>query len=191
VPNRVELTIEPQPDDPNGAVRLQVRARDAKFQPLDDANVALEVEPVTFPEVAGAPAARVHVQAEASSGEAGLYQASFVPRQTGGYRASVVVTNSVGAEVGRAEGGWSTDLAAEEFRSLTPNVALLEDIARKTGGEVIAAEALAKFARDLPQRKAPVMETSLNPVWHTPAMFAFALVCLLGEWGLRRWKGMP
>src|SRR5438045_6022989 len=46
--------------------------------------------------------------------------------RSGGYRATAVVSNGVGAEVGRAEAGWSTDLAAEEFRSLTPNVALLE-----------------------------------------------------------------
>jgi len=26
---------------------------------------------------------------------------------------------------------------------------------------------------------------------HTSAMFVFALACFLGEWGLRRWKGLP
>lgn len=191
VPERVELTVEPQPEDATGAVRLLVRARDTKFQPLDDATIALDVEPVTFPEAADAASARVRLQMEASPTEAGLYEASYVPRQTGGFKATAVVTNAAGAEVGRAEGGWSTDLAAEEFRSLTPNVALLEAIAQKTGGEVIAATDLDKFARSLPQRKAPVMETWLNPVWHTPVMFAFALGCLLTEWGIRRWKGMP
>lgn len=50
---------------------------------------------------------------------------------------------------------------------------------------------LEKFARRLPQLKAPVMETWSYPAWHTPALFAFALACLLAEWGLRRWKGMP
>jgi hypothetical protein len=82
-------------------------------------------------------------------------------------------------------------LAAEEFRSLTPNFALLEDLARKTGGEVVAAADLEKFAQRLPQLRAPVMETWSYPAWHTPAMFAFALACLLAEWGLRRWKGLP
>jgi uncharacterized membrane protein len=191
VPERVELTVEPVADDATGAVRLAVRARDTKFQALDDASVALTVEPVTFPEVAGTPPVRVRLPMEASASEAGLYEATYVPRQTGGFRAHAVVTNAAGAEVGRAEAGWSTDLAAEEFRSLTPNVALLEAIAQKTGGEVIAAADLAKFARSLPQRDAPVMETWLNPLWHTPVMFAFALACLLAEWGLRRWKGMP
>ena len=82
-------------------------------------------------------------------------------------------------------------MAAEEFRSLTPNVVLLEDIARKTGGEVVAANKLNEFARKLPQHHAPVMEEWTFPLWHTPVMFGFALACLVSEWGLRRWKGMP
>ena len=101
------------------------------------------------------------------------------------------VKNNAGAELGRAEAGWSTDLAAEEFRSLVPNTALLEDIARKTGGQVVAPGDLDKFVRRLPELRAPVMETWSYPAWHTPLMFGFALACLLAEWGLRRWKGMP
>ena len=83
------------------------------------------------------------------------------------------------------------DLAAEEFRSLTPNLALLEAIARQTGGEMVPAARLEEFARRLPRRHAPVMEAWAFPLWHTPGMFAFAAICLLAEWGLRRWKGMP
>jgi hypothetical protein len=123
--------------------------------------------------------------------EPGLYQAIYVPRQTGGYQVVASVKNNTGADLGRATAGWSTDLAADEFRSLTPNVALLEELARKTGGELIAAADLETFAQRLPQLRAPVMETWSNPAWHTPLMFGFALACLLAEWGLRRWKGMP
>jgi hypothetical protein len=94
-------------------------------------------------------------------------------------------------EVGRADAGWSTDLAAEEFHSLSPNVELLKSIANKTGGEIVLSDKLDQFARNLPRRQAPIMEAWTYPLWHTPAMFGFALVCLLCEWGLRRWKGMP
>jgi hypothetical protein len=93
--------------------------------------------------------------------------------------------------VGTAEAGWSTDLAAEEFRSLVPNLAFLEELARKSGGEVIPVDRLDAFAKSLPQRQAPVMDTWSFPLWHTPWMFALALGCLVSEWGLRRWKGMP
>src|SRR5207237_4666192 len=123
----------------------------------------------------------LRLHAEASANEPGLYQVSYVPRLTGGYKATASVTNAVGGEAGRAEAGWSTDLAAEEFRSLTPNIALLESIARKTGGQIIAADKLDEFARTLPHRHAPVMETWSFPLWHTPAMFAFALACRLSD----------
>ena len=191
VPNQVELTVEPQPEDASGAVRLQVRVRDQTFQPLDNAGVSVEVQPVMMESTAGAATNSIRLATEPSGTEAGLYQATYVPRITGGYKATAFVTNAIGAEVGHAEAGWSTDLAAEEFRSLTPNVALLESIARKTGGEIIPAGKLAEFARNLPHRRAPVMDSWTFPLWHTPAMFAFALACFLGEWGLRRWKGMP
>ncbi len=188
VPNRVQATIEPLAADANGAVSVQVRVRDEKFQPVDDATVTIEIEPVVFD---GQTANNLKLEAEPSLGEPGLYQATYVPRHTGGFKATAAVKSGAGADLGQAAAGWSADLAAEEFRSLTPNRALLEDIARKTGGRVIAAGELEAFAKELPQAKAPVMETWSYPAWHTPLMFAFALGCLLAEWGVRRWKGMP
>jgi uncharacterized membrane protein len=191
VPARVQLTQEPVAADANGAVRLQVRVRDEKFQPVDDAAVMVDIEPVVFEGTGGAAATSIKLEAEPALTEPGLYQITYLPRQTGGYRAVASVKNHAGAELGRAETGWSTDLAAEEFRSLVPNHALLEDIARKTGGQIVAAAELDGFVRRLPELRAPVMETWSYPAWHTPVLFAFALACLLAEWGLRRWKGMP
>ena len=170
---------------------LQVRVRDPKFQPLDNAAVTVKVHPVMAEIIAGAATNSIRLKAEPSLSEPGLYEATYVPRVTGGYEATAYVTNSLGADVGRAVAGWSTDLAAEEFRSLTPNVILLETIARGTGGEIIAANKLNEFSRNLPHRHAPVMDSWTFPLWHTPAMFGFALACLLSEWGLRRWKGLP
>jgi uncharacterized membrane protein len=190
VPNRVDLAVEPKADDPNGAVELQVRVRDPKFQPLDNASVTLEIQPVMTEGAAGPTTNTLRLQAEPALNEPGVYTLAYVPRYTGGYHASVVATNAEGAEVGRAEGGWSTDLAAEEFKSLTPNVGLLETIAKQTGGQILSAGDLDAFAKKLPNKKAPVMEAWTFPLWHTPAMFAFALACFLSEWGLRRWKGL-
>lgn len=191
VPGRVQATVEPVAADANGAVQIQVRVRDEKFLPVDDAAVAIAIEPVGF-EGGGAPeAGGIKLEAEPALSEPGLYQATYVPRTTGGFRATAAVSDHAGVELGSAEVGWSTDLAAEEFRSLVPNTALLEEIARKTGGEVVPAAKLADFAERLPQRRAPVMETWSYPAWHSPVMFAFALGCLLAEWGIRRWKGLP
>jgi uncharacterized membrane protein len=209
VPNRVDVQVEQKRDDPNQAVLLQVRARDPKFLPLDNAAVTIAVSPVGADarkpaarsmSAPGQPAASaaattnqpaaIHFTAEPDAQEAGLYQATFVPRDTGGYHVTAVVTNAVGAEAGRAEAGWSTDLAAEEFRSLKPNRALLETIAQKTGGEIIAADKLDEFARGLPLRQVPITESWSFPLWHQAAVFLFALACFVAEWGLRRLKGL-
>jgi len=191
VPLRVQTTIEPLPADANGTVQVQIRVRDEKFQPVDDAVVTVEIEPVVFEGTAAAAVPSIRLEAEPALSEPGLYQATYVPRHTGGYKAIATVKNYAGADLGRGEAGWSSDLAAEEFRSLVPNVALLEEIARKSGGQVVAIDDLDSFAGKLPQMQAPVMETWSYPAWHNPLLFAFALGCLLAEWGLRRWKGLP
>jgi uncharacterized membrane protein len=191
VPLRVQATIEPLPADANGTVQVQIRVRDEKFQPVDDAVVTVEIEPVVFEGTSAAAVAAIRLEAEPALSEPGLYQTTYVPRHTGGYKAIATVKNYAGADLGRGEAGWSSDLAAEEFRSLVPNIALLEEIARKSGGQVVAMNDLNGFAGKLPQMQAPVMETWSYPAWHNPLLFAFALGCLLAEWGLRRWKGLP
>jgi uncharacterized membrane protein len=201
VPNRVELAVEPSADLAGGAVKLQVRVRDQKFQPLDDAAVSIEIEPL----LSTAPVSResglsegevsatniIRLRAELSLNEAGVYETTYVPRNTGGYRATAHVADPAGTELGKAEAGWSTDLAAEEFHSLQPNTVLLQGIAGRTGGEIIPASKLGEFARNLPKRHAPTMEPWTTPAWHTPSLFGFTLACFIAEWGLRRWKGMP
>lgn len=189
-PERVELAVEPVPADPNGAVRLEVRARTPEHLPLDDASVTVAVTPVAFGS-GGVVTNELRLTAEPAPGEPGLYLATYVPRMAGGFLATAHVTNAVGAEVGRAEAGWSSDLAAAEFRSLRPNRDLLAELARRTGGEVVEAGDLPALVRRLPQKAAPEMENWSRPVWHTPFLFALALACLVAEWGLRRSRGLP
>jgi uncharacterized membrane protein len=204
VPGRIEFQVEPKRGDPNQAVALEARPHDKKFQTLDNATVTFTVrkvgQPVPAPEKSGptnalpgskageAPVLRLN--AEPALNEAGLYQATYVPRETGGYQAEAVVTDASGVEVGRAAAGWTSDPAADEFRTLKPNRSLLEALAGKSGGEVIAADKLEEFARTLPSRKVPITESWSFPLWHQAAVFLFALLCFIAEWGLRRMKGL-
>jgi len=184
VPESVELRTEPQPD--GSSVRVQVRVRDPKFQSLDNAVVTLKVTR------AGAPAdeAPITLAAEASTSEPGLYEATYIPRESGGYRLEAAVASDTGAPAGAAATGWTSDLAAAEYRDLKPNRGLMEQLARQTGGRVLTPDELDSFARELPTHRAPVTESWTRPLWHTPWMFLFALACFVGEWGLRRYKGL-
>mgnify|MGYP001589886631 CR=1 FL=1 len=186
VPERLQFVAEPKRDDPNQGMALRMRARDKEFKPLDNATVRITVTPSAEP----AQTNSASLNAEPAWSEAGLYEAMYVPRAAGGYLAEAVVMDADGIEVGRAQVGWSADPAAEEFKSLKSNRALLESIARQTGGEVIAIKNLAAFAGKLPNRNAPITESITTPLWHQPLVFLLALACFAAEWGLRRWKGM-
>ena len=96
-----------------------------------------------------------------------------------------------GSEVGTRQTGWSVEPQTEEFRTLSVNRPLLDRIAKDTGGEVISTGGLDRFVSSLPNRKIPVVESWTYPLWHQWQMFAAAICCLVGEWGLRRWRGLP
>jgi hypothetical protein len=155
---------------------------------VDNATVTVEIESVLAD---GTPPAPLKLTAQPSADEPGLSEATFVPRHAAAYKARAIALNAAAAEEGRAEAGWTSDPAAAEFQSLVPNRAALEELARKSGGRVLQAGELDRWARDLPSEKAPVMETWSEPLWHTPWIFLLAVACLCGEWAWRRTHGLP
>jgi uncharacterized membrane protein len=180
VPDRIEVRAEEAGD----AIKLRVWARDEKFEPLDHARVTLAIAPTN----AATPA--VLMPAEASASEAGVFEATYYPRVSGGYRVEATVEGDDGRVSGTAQTGWTTNLANTEYRDLRPNLAALENLAKQTGGRVIKASELDELARSLPSERAPVMETWTQPLWHTPWVMLGALACFVSEWGLRRRSGL-
>lgn len=194
VPTRVSVAAENSPDGDLSRVRLVVKAHDEEFKPLDGATAQLTVRPVRLFQAGeeGTMATNViHLTAEASPHQAGTYEAEYVAREAGAYAVEAVVTAGNGEVAGRAAAGWASDPAAEEFRSLQPNRALLEALARRTGGQVIEMATLKDFVRKLPERHAPITETWSEPLWQKPLVFLCVLGCFVAEWGIRRWKGLP
>jgi uncharacterized membrane protein len=183
VPKPVEVETRRSSGTALPGVNILVRARDKQFEPLDNATVALRIK---------TPDKRdIELAAESSERAAGTYEATFAPRVPGAYRARVAVTAADGSPVGERETGWSVEPQTEEFRTLTANRPLLERIAKDTGGQVLSLDDLESFVSSLPNRKIPVVESWTYPLWHQWHVFLAALGCLVAEWGLRRWKGMP
>jgi hypothetical protein len=187
VPDRISLQAAQKHDRANQPVMFDIRVRDKDFEPMNDVSIAIEARDPN--------GQTVKLTAEPALSETGLFEAVYVPRRNGSYFARAVVTDSDGLELGGAETGWAVDLEAREFRSIKTNRPLLERIAALTGGRVVELNALDSFARNLPTRNAPVMDTWIRPLWDLrgilPAVFVFILICFIGEWALRRWKGMP
>jgi hypothetical protein len=185
VPQRIDAALDraQRPEDPDGTVRLVIQVRDKAYAPLDNATVDVKIPP---------PDGKVvDMRAEPAEKQPGQYVAVYVPRQTGPYRAAIHVTAMDGTAVGDTRTGWTSDPAAEEFRVLQPDATLLQRLAKSTGGEVIDADSLDKFAEGLPMRQAQVMEPFVQPFWHQSWVFLLAIGLLGAEWGLRRFKGLP
>jgi hypothetical protein len=184
VPQRVDVAVNPSADaeDAAGTMHVVVQVRDPVFAPLDNAAVAVKI---TLPDKT-----TVQLRADPSLSKPGQYEANYVARQAGPYRANVNVTGADGGDLGMTEAGWTSDPAGEEFRDLQPDRALLERLAGATGGHVVDAADLDSFASALPTMHAPITEPYVQPFWHQSWVFLVAIACLAAEWGLRRWKGL-
>jgi hypothetical protein len=181
VPRRSEVRVEAG-DDPSQPVTLIAVARDEAYLPLDNAAVEFTVSPL-----GGEP---FQLRAEMDESEAGTYKATYWSREGGAYRVEANVTAADGSFVGKAQSGWTAQSAAAEFQDLRLNRNLLQTIADQTGGEIIRDDRLDTFVADLPNRKVPVTETWVYPLWHRPWVMFAAMLCLCCEWGLRRWRGL-
>jgi uncharacterized membrane protein len=183
VPGRVEVETRRKKDDPAAPIELMIRIRDEEFRPLDNAEVTVTVK---TPE-----GTEVKLPADPSDQTAGTYVAVFTSRIPGPYRAEIVATADDGSEIGRRAAGWAAEPSMDEFETLVPNRKLLQEIAEKTQGEVIELDEMHTFVSSLPNRKIPITQPWTYPLWHQWSVFALALSCLVGEWGIRRWNGLP
>lgn len=181
VPKRVEVRVETS-DDPSQPATIVATARDEDYLPLDNANVELEITPL-----GGEP---FIITAQADESTAGEYTATYWSREPGGYRVTANVKAADGSPIGTATAGWTAQSDVAEFRDLQINRELLERMTKQSGGEIIRDDSLAKFDSDLPNKKVPVTEAWVYPIWHHPWVMLTAMLCLCCEWGLRRWKGL-
>jgi Uncharacterized membrane protein len=191
VPAPVELRVVQS--SATAGVELRVTARDQDFRPLELATTRITIRRHGSAELQPAPTTfqQATLPAEPSPDTPGRYVAQFTAREAGAYLATAEVIDRAGKLVGRAEAGWVHDPAADEFRSIAPNRALLEELARLTGGAVLAPDELSELPDRLVRSPAPIMETWSRPLWDNPWFFAAVLGCFLAEWAWRRWKGLP
>lgn len=182
VPQRVEIRpLETQ--DSTRPVSLEIVVRDDTFRPTEQVELALKITPPSGKSFSLTP--------QPVAERSGIFHAECWSRETGGYLAELIATAADGTEISRAEAGWTAQPAAAEFQNLQVNYALLESLAQQTGGRIIEPNEIDTFVADWPSDKIPVKDVSEKPLWHTPWVLCLVMACLCGEWGLRRWRGLP
>jgi uncharacterized membrane protein len=129
--------------------------------------------------------------AEPSLDEAGVYEAVFVPQTPGAWKVKAQAVSSKGEELLADDSGWVVESTVSEFHSIGTNHALLESLARESGGEMIHESMLGGFVTELKSKPMPVMEAWTMPLWDQPIVFLIVVACFVCEWGLRRRRGLP
>jgi uncharacterized membrane protein len=183
VPQPVSMRVTPALASPAAvAATVMVEVKSVTFEPKEDVEVEIAIRQPS--------GSIVKAKAEASAERPGLYEFPLVTTEEGGYLATAMVTNADGSPLGSCHAGWSHEPRATELRHLGTERRLLEEIAQKTGGQVLLEDDLDQLSGRLTARPVPVVETELWPVWHQGWILALALACLGGEWWIRRRNGL-
>ncbi len=184
VPGRVQLETRSLSDGTLPVTEITVRVKDREFRPQDDASVKFSVTR------SGDLKKETRLSGEPSLEDAGVFTAKHFSDEAGGYLLKATARNGAGEVIDEVETGWAQNPAAEEFRNIGADRAILEKIAAATGGKIFRLSELDDLVDVLVDLNVPVMDIRQRPLWHAFWVFALALLCFLGEWGLRRWKGV-
>ena len=175
-PAQVSISSEYPTYDDERTVRLVAEIRNARFEPLDDA----QVEVLIAPERAASFSLPMH----ASGQNDGRYVATIDAESTGIYRATMTARRGE-EEIGRAVTHIiRNDGVAEQFATYQHR-AVLERIAEMTGGRYWRLDELSGLAAAIPYSKAGVIERLTLDLWNLPIVFLFLLALKIAEWLLR------
>lgn len=181
VPKRIEMRAEPNTEG-GKATRIIIEVKDQDFLAMDNAKVNIQLE------MPGGES--WEASAEPSGTRAGQYELTMVPKLEGVYKAIATVVLPDGTELGSAHVGWVYEPSAKEFQHLGEDEEFLQRLATESGGKMLDLEDLDSLASQLDSTKVPITETKVVPLWHQGWILLTAIVCLCGEWAIRRWNGL-
>lgn len=179
---RARLDVEPAEAAPGERLAIEAELFDARYRPIDNANVTLEV--IT-------PLGDVEkVVLERALNRDGVHRSSFIPRDIGRYEFRLTLDGADGETV-QSEASVEVSGAGREFHSAELAAPRLSRLAEGTGGRFLRAAnaeeiigliddttATSRVEKRLPLRDAPVFLIAL-----------LVLACL--EWVWRRRRGLP
>jgi len=179
-PPRLALTTGEKVFDDQRRVSINAEVRDAKFEPVNDATVALTVT--------GDDGAIRQVQMSPSGQGDGRYTAAMDAEATGLYRVSMNARRG-NTDVGSLETHFRRNDGVVENFGTQQNRPLLQRIANSTGGRYWRLDQLGDLPEAMKYSKAGIVERQTLELWNLPALFLLLLLLKMGEWLLRlRWK---
>ena len=180
VPERVTMTA-PDHVAPGEVVAVRAQVNNESFLAVNGATVSASV--------LGPNGEPLDVPFEWMVDKDGEYRGSFTATEPGLYR--VRVSARVGDSVITSGEDYivAHDIQQEMFGA-AQRPALLERVARETGGRYYTPETAEALARDMMYTNSGTTVTEQLDLWDTPAMFVALLGLIAAEWLLRRRRGL-
>ncbi len=186
VPHRFDVKINH--DDLN-MLRARIELRDEEFLPLDNCRVIAKI--VTGISSTTETPPEIVLTATPHNSESGVYELDYSPKTAGPIRVEWTAKGANGEDLGSVKSGWVCQPAVKEYQQLNVNQECWERIATASGGKIIELNQLNDFCKSIPVHSSMATEVRVTPWWHNWMLFVLAIGCLVIEWGLRRWKGLP
>jgi uncharacterized membrane protein len=179
-PPRLSITTGEKVFDDQRRVPINAEIRNEKFEPVNDATVAVTV--------AADDGTTMQVQMVPSGQGDGRYTAAVEAPSTGLYRVSMTAT-ARDKDLGSLETHFRRNDGVVEHFGTQQNRPLLQRIADSTGGRYWRLDQLGDLPEAMRYSKAGIVERQTLDLWNLPALFLLLLLLKMGEWLLRlRWK---
>jgi hypothetical protein len=181
VPGRVAASVQSDQVNPRTPVELRAAVVDSAFLSVNDAQVVAHVT--------GSTGQARDVPLEWAVDRDGEYRGSFTPDEPGIWTVRVdakshdgsVATDSVFVRV--------ADLNAE-YVDAEMRAALLQRLARETGGRFYTPSTVGTLAEDVAMSKRGVTVANEMDLWDMPVNFLVLVMLLSVEWGFRKLRGL-
>ena len=180
VPDRVATTA-PDHVAPGEAVALRAQVHNESFMAVNGASVTANV--------LGPSGEPIDVPLEWMVDKDGEYRGTFAANEPGLYRVRVTARVGDSVVVGGEDYVVAHDIQQEMFGA-AQRPALLERVARETGGRYYTPETAHTLAEDIVYTNSGTTVTQQLDLWDSPALFIALLGLIATEWLLRRRRGL-
>jgi hypothetical protein len=181
VPGRVTVTAGADQVNPHVAVPLQAAVVDSAYLNVNDAQVMARI---TGP--AGPPR---DVPLEWAVDRDGEYHGTFTPDEPGVYTVRVEAKARDGSVTADSTFVRVAELNAE-YVDAEMRAALLQRVARETGGRFYTPATVSTLAEDVAMSKRGVTVANEMDLWDMPVNFLLLVALLSAEWGYRKLRGL-
>lgn len=181
VPGRVAVTASAERVAPGETAVLRAEVADAMFSMMNDAETALTV---TSPS-----GVRTELPMDRVAARDGEYVARFTPEEHGVHE--VRATARRGSDIVTADPAFvRVTEPTDEYFDAAMRPAVLQRIARETGGRFYTPATVGTLANDMMYTQSGTTVVERRDLWDMPVVFLLLLGLTAGEWAYRRKRGL-